>query len=309
MGGQILGGGAIALVVAVLWLVYLLPSWQMKMRYNAAERNAVRLNQALRVLAESSETPGEVRVELSRREAAKHQRLVRRLEAEEDRLRAQYDEAEVERRRREHEAKLELTKRDAEAERLQRALAAEERRREVATMRADPRVRRARARRRARLAATTLAIVGAVALGVGAWQLRVSANWTGVVFGAVALLAAGIVLRRMVTVAARANHSASSPAENRVSRERVASPILDPADRGWTPRQLPAPLTATAGSQAAGAVDAANARDRLVQAARENAARERIARRRDPVPLVARDAPDEEIEQHVRALLARRAAS
>lgn len=309
MGGQILGGGAIALVVAVLWLVYLLPSWQMKARYNAAERNAVRLNQALRVLAESSETPGEVRVELSRREAAKHQRLVRRLEAEEDRLRAQYDEAEVERRRREHEAKLERTKQDAEAERFQRALAAEDRRREVAAMRADPRVRRARARRRVRLAATMLAIVGAVALGIGAWQLSVSANWTGVVIGAVSLLAAGLVLRQMVAVAARATHSAASPAESRVSRERVAAPILDPADRGWTPRRLPAPLTATAGSQAAGAVDAANARDRLVQAAREDAARERIARRRDPVPLVARDAPDEEIEQHVRELLARRAAS
>ena len=87
MGGQILGGGAIVSVVAVLWLVYLLPTWQTKMRYNAAERNAVRLNQALRVLAESSETPGEVRVELSRQEAAKQWRLVKRLEGEDDRLR------------------------------------------------------------------------------------------------------------------------------------------------------------------------------------------------------------------------------
>ena len=43
MGGPVLGGGAIVLVVAVLWLAYLVPSWQMKARYNAAERNAATL--------------------------------------------------------------------------------------------------------------------------------------------------------------------------------------------------------------------------------------------------------------------------
>lgn len=54
MGGQVLGGGVIVAVTVLLWLVYLLPSWHSRRQYDAAERNAVRLNQALRVLAETA---------------------------------------------------------------------------------------------------------------------------------------------------------------------------------------------------------------------------------------------------------------
>ena len=307
MGGQILGGGAIVFVVAVLWLVYLLPTWQTKMRYNAAERNAVRLNQALRVLAESSETPGEVRVELSRQEAAKQWRLVKRLEAEDDRLREEYDQAEVERRRRENEAKLARTKRDAEASQLAREIAAEERRQELAALRTDPRLRRARARRRVRLAATALAVTGLVVSAVGAWQFAMTSTWTLLAAGAAALVLALGMHRRMATVAARAARRLPVTVEAAPVRVEPRSQILDSADRGWTPRPLPAPLTATAGSRASDAVDAARERDRVAQAAREDAARERIARRQEPVPFVARDAGDAEIERHVRELLARRA--
>lgn len=307
MGGQILGGGAIVSVVAVLWLVYLLPTWQTKMRYNAAERNAVRLNQALRVLAESSETPGEVRVELSRQEAAKQWRLVKRLEAEDDRLREEYDQAEVERRRRENEAKLARTKRDAEASQLAREIAAEERRQELAALRTDPRLRRARARRRVRLAATALAVTGLVVSAVGAWQFAMTSTWTLLAAGAATLVLALGMHRRMATVAARAARRLPVTVEAAPVRVEPRSQILDSADRGWTPRPLPAPLTATAGSRASDAVDAARERDRVAQAAREDAARERIARRQEPVPFVARDAGDAEIERHVRELLARRA--
>ncbi|GGD33483.1 hypothetical protein GCM10010915_12310 [Microbacterium faecale] len=311
MGGQILGGGAIVFVVAALWLVYLLPTWQTKMRYNAAERNAVRLNQALRVLAESSETPGEVRVELSRQEAAKQWRLVKRLEAEDDRLREEYDQAEVERRRRENDAKLARTKRDAAASQFAREIAAEERRQELAALRTDPRLRRARARRRVRLAATALAVTGLVVSAVGVWQFAMMSTWALLAVGVAAVVLALGMHRRMATVAARAARPAPVTVEAAPATAPVESrsQILDPADRGWTPRRLPAPLTATAGSRASDAVDAARERERVAQAAREDVARERIARRQEPVPFVARDAGDEEIERHVRELLARRAAS
>ena len=46
MGGQVLGGGVIVLVAVLLWLVYLLPTWHSRRQFDAAERNAVRLNQA-----------------------------------------------------------------------------------------------------------------------------------------------------------------------------------------------------------------------------------------------------------------------
>jgi len=310
MGGQILGGGAIALVVVVLWLVYLLPTWQAKMRYGAAERNAVRLNQALRVLAQTSETPDEVRVELSRREIAKQHRLVKQLEAEDDRLREEYDRAEVERRRIENEAKLERSRRDAEAARITRAIEAEEARLRVAQMQADPRARQAAARRRGRLAATATLIAGLVIIAIGVWQLLAAAQWVWLAAGAAVTVAGLVTLRRMSVVASRARRitaPAASAAETRRERGEQAA-LMNPEDRGWTPRPLPAPLTATAGSRASEEVAAARARDGLRQAAREEAARERIIERRSPVPLAAPPSDDAEIEQHVRDLLARRAA-
>ena len=82
MGGQVLGGGVIVLVAVLLWMVYLLPSWHSRRQFDAAERNAVRLNQALRVLAETSETPQEVRLELNARTAMAQQRLAKRAMAE-----------------------------------------------------------------------------------------------------------------------------------------------------------------------------------------------------------------------------------
>lgn len=310
MGGQILGGGAIALVVVVLWLVYLLPTWQARMRYGAAERNAVRLNQALRVLAETSETPDEVRVELSRREIAKQHRLVKQLEAEDDRLRDEYDRAEVERRRIENEAKLERSRRDAEAARISRAIEAEEARLRVAQMQADPRARHAAARRRGRLAATATLVAGLVTIAIGVWQLLAVAQWVWFAAGAAVTVAGLVALRRMSVVTSRARRSAAPSAPAAEARpERGEQPVLmNPEDRGWTPRRLPAPLTATAGSRASEEVAAARARDGLRQAVREEAARERIIERQSPVPLAPPSADDAQIEQHVRDLLARRAA-
>src|SRR6188768_1654755 len=127
MGGQVLGGGVIVLVAALLWLVYLLPSWASRRQYDAAERNAVRLNQALRILAETSETPEEVRVELSARTALAQQKLARRAQAERE------------------SADLESA------------------REELLAAKALPAARRSRSRRRARL---LVSIVGLIAVGV-----------------------------------------------------------------------------------------------------------------------------------------------
>ena len=56
------GGGLVLALVAVLWLVYLVPTWQRRREYLATERNAVRLQQTLRILAQTAELPEEVRV-------------------------------------------------------------------------------------------------------------------------------------------------------------------------------------------------------------------------------------------------------
>ncbi len=96
MGGQVLGGGVIVFVAVALWLVYLLPSWQSRHRFTSAERNAVRLNQALRVLAETAETPREVHLELTARTAHQQQKIARQVQAH----KAQTDLAEAKARSR-----------------------------------------------------------------------------------------------------------------------------------------------------------------------------------------------------------------
>lgn len=55
------GGGLMVAVAAALWLAYLVPSWLKRQEYLATERNAVRLQQIIRVLAETAEIPDELR--------------------------------------------------------------------------------------------------------------------------------------------------------------------------------------------------------------------------------------------------------
>ena len=65
-----LGGGVMLAIAAVLWLVYLLPTWLRNREYLATEKNAVRLQQTIRVLAETAEVPTVVRAETLARELA-----------------------------------------------------------------------------------------------------------------------------------------------------------------------------------------------------------------------------------------------
>lgn len=304
MGGQVLGGGVVVLVAVVLWLVYLLPSWHGRHQYNAAERNAVRLSQALRVLAETSETPREVQLELNARTALAQQRLARRVQAERERVQLE-------------NAKAELAVERAQS-RMDAALARERHAAEAAASAAVPAVRRARARRRARLGATA---VGIIAVGLAVWGgidvVRTGSQlllWSAVAVGAVSV----IMLQRMSTVERR-----TVQRETVAMAPRVAGSVQDVAlvsDRAvWTPRELPRPLTASAGSRAAAVLDQAEARDALRRAAVEESMRVRAERARPTSLDAARAARAEEfaggaaagddaIEAHVRQLLERRAS-
>lgn len=52
-----LGGGIMLAIAAALWLVYLMPNWSKRREYMATEMNAVRLQQTIRVLAQTAEAP------------------------------------------------------------------------------------------------------------------------------------------------------------------------------------------------------------------------------------------------------------
>jgi hypothetical protein len=51
------GGGIMLAIAAALWLVYLVPNWSKRREYLATEMNAVRLQQTIRVLAQTAEAP------------------------------------------------------------------------------------------------------------------------------------------------------------------------------------------------------------------------------------------------------------
>jgi hypothetical protein len=314
MGGQIWGGGVIVLVAVALWMLYLLPSWHSRHQYNAAERNAVRLNQALRVLAETSETPDEVRLELNARTAMAQQRLARRSLAERE------------------QAELAQARAEREAARAQAAADRERAERAAAASRALPAARRARVRRRVRLTATTLVVLGLAAAGGGVWMLLTSGTQALLWSGGGVVLAGTVVLHRMSRVAARAGVTAAVPVARVAEVQDVALPVSSPPAT-WQPRSLPRPLASSAGSRAAAVLDAAAARQALRDAALEEAKRDRAAKAAPPSIAAARAereaerevdqrpvaerspfaamgyVDDAEIEAHVRQLLTQRRAA
>lgn len=76
MNGQTLGGGVLLAIGAVLWAVYFLPIWTKRRQFSVAQKNALRIHRTLRILAETSEIPNEVRVEATARQALAHERML-----------------------------------------------------------------------------------------------------------------------------------------------------------------------------------------------------------------------------------------
>jgi len=203
MGGtDFLGGGVIVLVAAALWIVYLLPALSRRRRFVATERNAVRLQQTIRILAESAEVPEEVRLETSAREVAAQRRMLRHLEAKQK----------AERDRMVAEAKAEAARARAEARAADRAA------RQVA---------RARSRRRLRGWFTLLGFAGLLAIVVGAVLVMVGGS------GVVTLLGAGAVLVSLVAIVALAPRQGASRARAvsapAAPLRRHAGPVFDAA--------------------------------------------------------------------------------
>jgi hypothetical protein len=322
MGGQVLGGGVIVLVAVVLWLVYLLPSWYSRHQYSSAERNAVRLNQALRVLAETSETPREVQLELNARTALAQQKLARRAQTAREQAELAVHRAQLEVAKRESAAERDAARArkaaDIEATRAARAAAIETAEAQRLAARSAPAARRARARRRMRLTTTVVTLAALAGAGVGLWQMLTVGAATLLWAGSAVTVVGMILLQRMSRVAAR-----SVARVDEVPLVRSAAAVQDVDLRversaAWTPRELPRPLASSIGSRAAAVLDEQEARDALRAAAREEAVRD-LARESAPPSIdtvrAARASEysrmgyvdDAEIEDHVRRLLARRA--
>ncbi len=192
-------------IAAALWFAYFLPTWMRRREYLDTERTATRLQQTLRVMAETAELPEQVRVEVSARDAARQERL----------LVAQQQRA------------------DALAERA----IAEAR----SATPAPPSSIRSR-RRRAHRLASLLMIAATITMAAQFWLMAAGTagpgSWLVVAAGA-ALGVTGIAVRRHLD-ARRGLRAPIAAASVKASVAERAEPAR--ATRDWTPVRIPAPL-------------------------------------------------------------------
>lgn len=288
MNGDVMGGGVVVAVAAALWLAYLVPVWLRRREYLATERNAVRLQQTLRILAETSELPDEVRMEATAKTVAEQQRILRRAEAKrtatvraEAAAHARREQAVAEERR--------LAAEDAERAATE-ALAVEQAARAAAARRARalatasaprPAVSTSRRRRlrRARAVATLLLVAGVAGVLAGLPGLVSTGAWLLPIASAVAAGASLLMLARL------ARPVAAAPSAPYVPAAPVGSALYDDAQhdlpvqerlrQSWTPRPLPKPLHLSPGTIAAAAMASVDAAAEM----RRSAARAELERR------------------------------
>lgn len=219
-----LGSSVVIALAAVLWLVYLIPTWFRRREYLSTERNAVRLQQTLRIMAETAEIPEQVHLESSARAVAAQQKLLR--QADERRLAVQ-------------RAREAMMSRDAARTlaTLKPAVASEV----LRTSGAARRLRRSRATTSVVLLASLGAIVTGLTVVPAAFASTVIVLGAGVAVASVGLLSwlAAVDRRR----AAALRTMSARPA---VARRVVVSEPLEPAGAAattsWTPVPIPKPL-------------------------------------------------------------------
>jgi len=222
MGAEGFGSSVIIALAAVLWLAYLVPTWLRRREYLATERNALRLQQTLRIMAETAEVPPQRRVEASARNAVQQERMLKKQQQHTAAIaEAQY-----------------VAVARAAARRLaetQPAIAADV----ATTSSASRRLRRSRA-------TTSVILLGAlVASGLGIAEVVTSGAWTLLAGGSAVTLGSIAMLGQMASVGrARAELARSLRSRPAVI---VTAPriVVAPAARvqaTWTPVPVPKPL-------------------------------------------------------------------
>ena len=192
-------------IAAALWFAYFLPTWMRRREYLDTERTATRLQQTLRVMAETAELPEQVRVEVSARDAARTERLLLAQQRRADAIAARAV------------AKVQAATPDAGSAARQR-------------------------RRRAHRLATLLMVAATVTIAVQLWLMAAGTAGSGswlVVVGGAALGIAGIAVRRRVDRRGSGGMPVARPQAASVVTDRAPSA---PAARAWTPVAVPSPL-------------------------------------------------------------------
>lgn len=222
MGIEGVGSSVVIALAAVLWLVYLIPTWFRRREYLSTERNAVRLQQTLRIMAETAEVPAAVHAESTARSVAAQQKV----------LRHQFEQQQAVERAREAAM-------SRAAARTLATLKPEIASGVVAHSLAARRLRRSRA---VTSGVLLLALVGiGLALSPLVASVLVLALASTVAVGALALLSVMASVGR-----ARARVASELLAQHRAP-QRVEAPVAaqqtdESAATGWMPVPLPKPL-------------------------------------------------------------------
>ncbi|TFC96316.1 hypothetical protein, partial [Cryobacterium sp. TmT3-12] len=274
MSSEVLGGGVMIAVAAALWVTYLMPTWARRRQYLATERNAVRLQQTMRILAETSEVPQQVRLEANARTVMTQRKLL--AQAEDDaraEAKAVTDAAVAARR---SAAALAAANRAAAAQ----AVAAQ-----AATVRTQiaasgstlsAAAERGRRLRRVRALTSLTLLVGTVLFVTGIVAVATGGAWTALVSGLVVSTLAFGALSRLARTARRANRLAAAAGSGVKTHVRVGQkfePVqLDETPvvaSSWTPLPLPRPMHLSRGSVAQAAMASVDASAELRRVAAE----------------------------------------
>lgn len=233
------GGGIVFAIAAALWVVYLIPTYLRRRNFDATERNAVRMQQTIRALAETTDVPEEIRVEASARAVIEQKRVLRQAEAA---ARAQVRQA------------------------TGRAVGYDE-----AAVTAARRARRNRLASAVFLLATIAGVVTGIVLLVN------GGSWETLAISCISFAIALVVQEVVVSVSAPAEVAPANA--DRFASDVFDQGYFKaaPATRTWTPTQLPRPLHLSEGTLAQAVVQSQLAADRMRQNAQESALVERMS--------------------------------
>ena len=233
------GGGLVFAVAAALWIAYLIPSWMRRRNFTATEQNAVRMQQALRVFVETTDTPAEVTAELSARGVREQKRALRQAE-QAARARLRYEQ---------QVAKAQWSQ--------EREAIAKHRRRTL------------------RLVAFILFAVSVLAALAGIALVDYTGNPALLYGGLGGFMASLLALQILSGLGRRARRVVVAPVSE-APRYTFDMPPVESSTRAWTPSPLPRPMHLQTGSLAQATVAQVSMAERIRQAAREEALRARI---------------------------------
>jgi hypothetical protein len=225
MGADGFGSSMIIALAAVIWLAYLVPTWLRRREYLATERNALRLQQTLRIMAETAEVPQQVRAETTARSAALQERALKK--------------------------QLQRTAAIAEAQAAAVARAASRRLAETRpAIAADVATSSSASRRlrRSRAITTAVLLVALAGSGLGVAQFASSGSWM-LLAGAAAVTAGSVAMLGQMASVGRARAELARSLRSRpavvVETQRPVVVSAAPVQTTWTPVPVPKPLYMT----------------------------------------------------------------